>query len=60
MELLINRQRMLLMFKMKVIFTIEINKSSNSNIISDEPDGMADEEDIPILDNWAERAADDI
>jgi hypothetical protein len=32
----------------------------NSNLIHDEADGMVDEEDIPSLDSWTERAADDL
>jgi hypothetical protein len=32
----------------------------NSDIVPDEADGMVDEEDIPSLDSWTERAADDL
>jgi hypothetical protein len=32
----------------------------NSDLIPDEADGMVDEEDIPSLDSWTERAADDL
>jgi hypothetical protein len=32
----------------------------NSDLIPDEADGMVGEEDIPSLDSWTERAADDL
>jgi hypothetical protein len=32
----------------------------NSDLVPDEADGMVDEEDIPSLDSWTERAADDL
>jgi hypothetical protein len=32
----------------------------NSDLIPDEADGMMDEQDIPSLDSWTERAADDL
>jgi ribonuclease HI len=35
-------------------------KNSNSDLIPDEPDGMVDEEDIPTLDSWTERTAEDL
>jgi hypothetical protein len=34
--------------------------NSNSGLIPDEPDGMADDEDIPVLDSWTERTSDDL
>jgi hypothetical protein len=35
-------------------------KNSNSDLIPDELDGMVDEEDIPTLDSWTERTAEDL
>jgi hypothetical protein len=35
-------------------------KNLNSDLIHDELDGMVDEEDIPTLDSWTERTADDL
>jgi hypothetical protein len=35
-------------------------KNSNSDLIPDEPDWLGDEEDIPILDSWTERTAEDL
>jgi hypothetical protein len=35
-------------------------KNSNSDLIPDEPDGLVDEEDIPILDSWTECTAEDL
>jgi hypothetical protein len=32
----------------------------NGDLVPDEADGMVDEEDIPSLDSWTERAADDL
>jgi hypothetical protein len=32
----------------------------NSDLVPDEADGMVNEEDIPSLDSWTERAADDL
>jgi hypothetical protein len=32
----------------------------NSGLVPDEADGMVDQEDIPSLDSWTERAADDL
>jgi hypothetical protein len=32
----------------------------NSDLIPEEPDGMVDEEDIPILDSWTEQTVDDL
>jgi hypothetical protein len=32
----------------------------NSDLRPDEPDGMVDEQDLPILDSWTERTADDL
>jgi hypothetical protein len=37
------------------IFKIIVQNNSNSDLIPDEPDGMADDEDIPVLDSWTER-----
>jgi hypothetical protein len=34
--------------------------NTNSDLIPDEPDGMVDEEDIPILDTWTDRVAEDL
>jgi hypothetical protein len=31
--------------------------NTNSDLIPDEPDGMVDEEDIPILDSWTDPVA---
>jgi hypothetical protein len=35
-------------------------KNSYSDLIPDEPDGMVDEEDMPTLDSWTERTAEDL
>jgi hypothetical protein len=35
-------------------------KNSNSDLIPDELDGMVDEENIPTLDSWTERTAEDL
>jgi hypothetical protein len=35
-------------------------KNSNSELIADKPDGFVDSEDIPILDTWTERTAEDL
>jgi hypothetical protein len=35
-------------------------KNANSDLIPDELDGMVDEEDIPTLDSWTERTAEDV
>jgi hypothetical protein len=35
-------------------------KNSNSDLIPDEPDGLVYDEDIPILDSWTERTAEDL
>jgi hypothetical protein len=35
-------------------------KNSNRDLIPDEPDGLVDEDDIPILDSWTERTAEDL
>jgi hypothetical protein len=35
-------------------------KNSNSDLIPDKLDGMVDEEDIPTLDRWTERTAEDL
>jgi hypothetical protein len=35
-------------------------KNPNRDLIPDEADRMVDEEDIPSLDRWTERAADDL
>jgi hypothetical protein len=35
-------------------------KNTNSDLIPQEPDGMVDEEDIPILDSWTKRVAEDL
>jgi hypothetical protein len=34
--------------------------NQNCDLVPDEADGMVDEEDIPSLDSWTERAADDL
>jgi hypothetical protein len=34
--------------------------NSNGDLIPDEPDSMADDEDIPVLDNRIERISDDL
>jgi hypothetical protein len=34
--------------------------NKNSYLIPDKPDGMVDEEDIPILDSWTDRVAEDL
>jgi hypothetical protein len=35
-------------------------KNSNSDLIPDELDGMVDEDDIPTLESWTERTAEDL
>jgi hypothetical protein len=35
-------------------------KNTNSDLIPQEPDRMIDEEDLPILDSWTERVAEDL
>jgi hypothetical protein len=34
--------------------------NTNSDTIPDEPDDILDEEELPVLDRWGERAADDL
>jgi hypothetical protein len=38
---------------------MQTQNNPNSDLIPDEADGMVDDQDIPILDSWTERAADD-
>jgi hypothetical protein len=37
-----------------------LTQNNPNNLVPDESDGMVDEEDIPSLDSWTERAADDL